>query len=396
MSIEPLSGHRVVEENRSGYWLQVGNAASGYRAFVPKALPPAPSLLLTAADQELAGRADRALGRLDGVADILPDVSLYLSVWLYREAVYSSQIEGTQSSLSDLLMFEVEGIAEAVDDVRETANYVGAALEAIGDLETLPLSMRLLCRAHERLLASGRGSEKQPGEVRTSQNWIGGTRPGTARFVPPPPEYLPQVIGDLERFLNDLPEPTPLLVKAALAHAQFETIHPFLDGNGRVGRLLIVLMLQSAGALRRPLLYLSWFFKQHRDEYYRLLQNVRTTGDWESWVRFFLDAVESTADEAVKSARAALELFRRDETRIRARKGKGLASVLQVFAALQQSPITDVRAIATKTGVSNPTAHAAIRKLEAAGIVRELTGRRRNKMFGYDAYLQLLHADDKP
>lgn len=288
-----------MRETRSGYWIEITSSSEPYRAFVPKPLPPQPPPALTSADAELAGRADRALGRLDGMADVFPDIGVFLSVWLLKEAVYSSQIEGTQSSLSDLLIFDIDRAAEAVDDLRETANYVAAVQTALDGLKGLPLSMRLLRDAHARLLQSGRGSERQPGVVRTSQNWIGGSRPGTARFVPPPPEYLSDALSDLERFLNDIPERTPLLIKAALAHAQFETIHPFLDGNGRVGRLLIVLLLCADRALRRPLLYISLYFKRYRDEYYALLQRVRTDGDWEAWIRFFLDAVETTAEEAV-------------------------------------------------------------------------------------------------
>ncbi|HUZ50350.1 MAG TPA: Fic family protein [Candidatus Dormibacteraeota bacterium] len=386
-------GHRLVGETRSGYWIEIPSRFEPYRAFVPKPLPPHPALSLTMEDTELASRAGRSLGRLDGVAEIFPDIDIFLSVWLLKEAVYSSQIEGTQSLLSDLLMFEVDQHAEAIDDLRETANYAAAVKAGLDGLKTLPLSLRLLRDAHERLLQSGRGSEQQPGAMRTSQNWIGGTRPGAARYVPPPPEYLADVISDLDKFLNDIPERTPLLIKAALAHAQFETIHPFLDGNGRVGRLLIVLLLCADGALRRPLLYISLFFKRHRDEYYELLQRVRTDGDWESWIRFFLEAVEVTAEEAVASARSAMALFTIDERRIREGMGAASGSALHVLRAMQVSPIANGALLERKTGLSKPTVNTAVQSLIGLNILRELTGKRRNRMFGYDGYLTILQEE---
>jgi len=398
LPLELAPGHQIVGETRTGYWIDVSISSEKYRAFVPKPLAPYPQIALTIADTELAGRADRSLGRLDGIADVLPDIDIFLSVWLLKEAVYSSQIEGTQSSLSDLLIFEVDGSAEAVDDLRETANYVTAVKAALAGLKTLPLSMRLLRDAHECLLQSGRGSERQPGIIRTSQNWIGGSRPGTARYVPPPTEYLGEILSDLERFLNDIPERTPLLIKAALAHAQFETIHPFLDGNGRVGRLLVVLLLCADGALRRPLLYVSLFFKRHRDEYYSLLQRVRTDGDWEAWIRFFLEAIEQTAEQAVASARKAMALFAGDEREIRRIAASASGSALQVFRILQVSPIVNAPLLVKRTQLSMPTVNTALQLLISAGIVRELTGRPRNRMFAYERYLTILQeepADDE-
>jgi len=357
-------------------------------------LPPDPAVTPTPADVDLIERANRALGRLDGMADIFPDISVFLSVWLLKEAVYSSQIEGTQSSLSDLLMFEVEDRARAIDDLRETANYVDAVQAGIIDLNTLPISMRLLRDAHERLLASGRGSERQPGVVRTTQNWIGGTRPGTARYVPPPPEYLPALLTDFDRFLNDVPVRTPLLIKTALAHAQFETIHPFLDGNGRVGRLLIVLLLHSERALSRPLLYISVFFKRFRDEYYEQLQRTRTDGTWEAWIRFFLEAVEKTAEEAVTSARSAMMLFSADEQRIREVAGATLGSLLTVHAVFKVSPIANVPFLVVKSSLSKPTVNTAVATLVSLGILRELTGKRRNRLFAYSRYLTILQEEN--
>jgi Fic family protein len=363
-----------------------------FRAFLPKPLPPEPTLHLTARDLDLHERANRSLGRLDGMAEIFPDIGVFLSVWLLKEAVYSSQIEGTRSSLSDLLIFKAERPSNAVDDLRETANYVSAVDNGLSDLLRLPISMRMLRTAHEELLRSGRGSEKQPGQVRTSQNWIGGTRPGNARYVPPPPEYLPDLLGQLDAFMNDVPERTPLLVKAAMAHAQFETIHPFLDGNGRVGRLLIVLLLCGERALRRPLLYISLFFKRNRDLYYELLQRVRTDGDWEAWVRFFFEAVEATAEEAVATARRAMELFAADEKRIRDSSASSAATI-EVFRALQRSPIASVQSLTRDLHLSKPTVNATVRKLEAIGILRELTGGQRNRRFGYDGYLAILQEE---
>jgi len=330
-----------------------------------------------------------------GMADIFPDISVFLSVWLLKEAVYSSQIEGTQSSLSDLLIFEVEDRAEAIDDLRETANYVEAVELAIAGLNALPISMRLLRDAHERLLASGRGSERQPGTIRTTQNWIGGTRPGTARYVPPPPEYLPDLLADLDRFLNDVPTRTPLLIKTALAHAQFEAIHPFLDGNGRLGRLLIVLLLHAEGALSRPLLYISVFFKRYRDEYYDLLQRTRSEGAWERWIRFFLEAVEKTAEEAVASARSAMELFSVDEHRIREFAGATVGSLLTVHSIFKVSPIGSVPFLVGKTTLSKPTVNSAVAALASLGILREITGKRRNRLFAYSGYLTILQ-DENP
>lgn len=326
------------------------------------------------------------------MAEIFPDIGVFLSVWLFKEAVYSSQIEGTQSSLSDLLIFEAERPSNAIDDLRETANYVSAVDNGLEEIQRLPISMRMLRTAHEELLRSGRGSEKQPGQVRTSQNWIGGTRPGNARYVPPPPEYLPDLLGQLDAFMNDVPDRTPLLVKAAMAHAQFETIHPFLDGNGRVGRLLVVLLLCGERALRRPLLYISLFLKRNRELYYELLQRVRVDGDWEAWVRFFFEAVEDTAEEAFATARRAMELFAADEKRIRDSSASSAATI-EVFRALQRSPIASVRSLTRDLRLSKPTVNATVRKLETIGILRERTGGQRNRRFGYDGYLAILQEE---
>src|SRR5438132_9551599 len=276
-----------------------------FRAYVPPPLPPDPPLALQPL-LALLEQANQALGRLDGLASVLPDPSLFIYLYVRKEAVLSSQIEGTQSSFSDLMLFEsAEAPSVPLEDVQEDSNYVAAMNHGLRRLRgDFPLSLRLIREIHKILLSNGRGSQKRPGEFRESQNWIGGTRPGNAAFVPPPPEKMTECLDALEKFLHREKEDLPILVKAALVHVQFETIHPFLDGNGRLGRLLITFLLCVERALTEPLLYLSLFFKTHRQLYYELLQKVRTDGDWEGWVRFFMEGVETTADQAVATARA--------------------------------------------------------------------------------------------
>ena len=290
------------------------------RAFVPSPLPPEPPLELSGGRQRLLERAILALGRLDSITTLLPDPQLFLYAYIRREAVLSSQIEGTQSSLSDLLLFELEEAPGVpFNDVVEVSNYVAALEHGMARLrDGFPLSNRLLREMHEQLLARGRGSEKQPGEFRRSQNWIGGTRPGNAHFVPPPPSLVDDLMSALERTFHEQAGQYPVLITAALAHVQFETIHPFLDGNGRIGRLMMPLFLHDAGVLQQPLLYLSLYFKQHRDQYYRLLDSVRATGDWESWLDFFLEGVVTTATGAVDTAQRLVVLFREDTARVQA------------------------------------------------------------------------------
>lgn len=365
-------------------------AGEAIRAFVPEPLPPQPPLDLGRLGLALKDRALLACGRLDGVSSLLLDPDLFLYAYVHREALLSSQIEGTQSSLSDLLMFELkEAPGVPFDDVVEVSSYVAALDHGLARLARgFPLSSRLLKEIHAVLLARGRGADRQPGEFRRSQNWIGGTRPGNARFVPPPPGRVDSCMAELERFLH-AEDDLPLLVKAALAHVQFETIHPFLDGNGRLGRLLIVLMLVDGGILRQPLLYLSLFFKQHRSRYYELLDAVRRDGDWEAWVTFFLEGIESTAAAAVNAAQRLLELFRADEAKLTG-LGRSSTSVRQVFAALRQRPLTGIPQLATRAQLSFPTAAKAVEQLVALGIAREITGGRRNRVFAYDAYLAIL------
>jgi hypothetical protein len=366
------------------------------RAFVPAALPPDPSLdlsqLLTLYD-----RARGAIGRLDGVTAILPATPLFLFMYVRKEALLSSQIEGTQSSLSDLLLFENDEIPPVlIDDVTEVSNYVAAIDHGMRRLrDGFPLSLRLLREMHEILLKSGRGASKQPGEFRRSQNWIGGTRPGNALFVPPPPHRLDECLDSFERFLNIEDPALPMLIRAGLAHVQFETIHPFLDGNGRLGRLLITLMLCEAGALREPILYLSLFFKARRDDYYRLLQEVRREGNWEAWMEFFLTGVAETAEQATDTARELMALFEADRATIRD-LGRVAPSVLRVHDLLQKRPMLTIQSASKQLGLSVPTVGKTLDLLVAAKIVREITGKQRGKVFAYSKYLALLDKGTEP
>jgi Fic family protein len=379
----------------TGTYRITATAGEQVRAFVPLPLPPEPALELAGPRQLLLERATLAVGRLDSISTLLPDPHLFLYSYVRREAVLSSQIEGTQSSLSDLLLFELEEApGTPLDDVVEVSNYIAALEHGMTRLrEGFPLSNRLLREMHGVLMAGGRGSEKQPGEFRRSQNWIGGTRPGNARFVPPPPEEVEPCMGALERFLHD--GSSTVLLRAALAHVQFETIHPFLDGNGRLGRLLIALLLYHGGLLSQPLLYLSLFLKEHRPVYYDLLDRVRTAGDWEAWIDFFLEGVEQTALGAVQTARRLVELFEGDTRRIQ-QSGRAAANTLRVLGAFRQRPVLTLKHVRDAHGLSFPTATKAMQALVAAGIARELTGRRRNRVFVYDAYLAILNEGGEP
>lgn len=371
-------------------------AGESARAFVPKPLPPEPPLALDADLQELIEKAMLALGRLDGLTAVLPDPALFIYSYVRKEAVLSSQIEGTQSSLSDLLLFEMEGMAGvALDDVREVSNYVAAMNYGLKRLRELPLSFRLLKEIHKLLLAKGRGSETEPGEFRRSQNWVGGTRPGNAVFVPPPPDVMGECLGALEKFIHNDPVKTPLLIKAALAHVQFETIHPFLDGNGRLGRLLITFLFCAEGALREPLLYLSLYFKQNRQQYYELLQSVRLTGDWEAWLRFFTIGVQETATQAAETARALMKLAAADEKRVQT-LGKPAGSALRVHRLLQAQPIVSIGSASRKLNLTAPTVTASLGHLEKLGIVRETTGGNYGRLFAYNRYLKILNEGTEP
>lgn len=377
---------------------QIKTTSSGgeaVHAFVPDSLPPEPALDLAVLQSPLE-KALLALGHLDSLSVLLPDTHLFLYTYVRKEAVLSSQIEGTQSTLSDLLLYEFnESPGVPLDDVTEVSNYVAALEHGISRLDGgFPLCNRLVREIHEKLLSRGRGSNKMPGEFRKSQNWIGGTRPGNARFVPPPPEAVEDCMADLERFYHVQNEGVPSLLRAGLAHVQFETIHPFLDGNGRVGRLMITLALYQAGIVREPLLYLSLYFKQHRDQYYALLNEVRKDGDWEAWVRFFLDGVEQTAQGAVSTAQRLLQLFQQDRTRLQQERGKA-GSALRVHQVLQKRPITSLQFVADNAGLSFPAASRGMRLLEQFGIVRELTGKKRNRLFGYRQYISILDRESE-
>ncbi len=375
-----------------GRYVTISTVGEKARAFVPAPLPPRPPIDWT---PQLRGKFDQALlalGRLDSVSTLLPDTSLFLYMYVRKEAVLSSMIEGTQSSLSDLLLFELDqqpGVP--LDDVREVSNYVAALDHGLRLLEEgLPLSLRLFREIHGVLLAKGRGSNQTPGEFRRSQNWIGGTRPGNAAFVPPPAEEVQECMNDLELFLHDRPEPTSVLLKAALAHVQFETIHPFLDGNGRLGRLLITLLLCEQKVLRKPMLYLSFYFKTHRQYYYELLGNVRLTGDWEAWLDFFAEAVIVTAGQAVETAQQLLDLSNRDRDRI-GDLGRAAASTLQVHRALMEHPLATSNSLVEKTGITPATVNKALGHLEQLGIVKELTAQKRNRLFSYAGYIEIMN-----
>jgi Fic family protein len=374
-----------------GKYVTISTVGEKAQAFVPAPLPPRPPIDWTPELRSKFDQALLALGRLDSVSTLLPDTSLFLYMYVRKEAVLSSMIEGTQSSLSDLLLFELDqepGVP--LDDVREVSNYVAAldhGLRLLG--EGLPLSLRLFREIHGVLLTKGRGSNQTPGEFRRSQNWIGGTRPGNAAFVPPPAEDVLECMSKLEFFLHDQPEPTPVLLKAALAHVQFETIHPFLDGNGRLGRLLIALLLCEQKVLREPMLYLSLYFKTHRQYYYELLNNVRMTGDWEGWLDFFAEAVIVTATQAVETAQQLLDLSNQDRDKISG-LGRAAASTLQVHRALMEHPIATSGSLVEKTGITPATVNKALGHLEQLGIVKELTAQKRNRLFSYAGYIEIM------
>ena len=381
-----------MKRSESGTYEVTTTASEAVRAFVPTPLPPNPPIALSGSIQARLESAVLALGRLDGVATHLPDQDLFLYSYVRKEAVLSSQIEGTQSTLSDLLLFELdEAPGVPLDDVVEVSNYVAALEHGLSRLrEGFPLSNRLLREVHGILLAKGRGSDKDPGEFRRSQNWIGGTRPGNAKFVPPPPGKVEDCMAALEKFLHaEKDDGIPVVVRAALAHVQFETIHPFLDGNGRVGRLLITLLLCHAGVLRQPLLYLSLFLKKHKDEYFALLEQVRRDGDWEAWLSFFLEGVRETSQGAVALAELLAAMSARDRSRI-ATKGRKAGSALRVHEAMKGRPICSMKELVRLTGLSFPAASSGVGVLTDLGIARELTGKRRNRLFVYQQYLAAL------
>jgi Fic family protein len=386
----------MTKNQRVGRYVKgVAIGGESYNAYLPNALPPVPALNM--ADlYPLLDQANTAIGRLDGMSMVLPDASLFLYMYVRKEAVLSSQIEGTQSSLSDLLLFENEESPGApLDDVTEVSCYVSAMNYGMERIKEFPLSLRLIKEIHEKLMNNSRGGSKQPGEFRTSQNWIGGSRPGNARFVPPPPDYLMECLGDFEKFLHDETIKIPILVKAALAHVQFETIHPFLDGNGRLGRLLITFILCVEGILKEPLLYLSLYLKSNRDDYYKHLQAVREKGEWEEWVKFFLKGVIETAKQATETAQSIMSLFTRDRANIES-SGKSTAAVLTIHTYLQRHPISTTTKIKENCHLSLPTVLRSLGTLEELKIVKEVTGKERHKIFIYEQYLNLLNKGTEP
>lgn len=366
------------------------------RAYIPAPLPPVPALSLDTL-HVLLEQANQALGRLDGLATVLPALPLFIYAYVRKEAVLSSQIEGTQSSLSDLLLYEnTEAPGVPIEDVQEVSNYVAALNHGMTRIrEGFPLSLRLIREIHEVLLSRGRGNDKRPGEFRESQNWIGGTRPGNAMFVPPPPERVMEFMGQLELFLHEERPDLPLLLKAGLVHVQFETIHPFLDGNGRLGRLLITFLLCTGGALQEPILYLSLFFKANRQTYYDLLGEVRTTGNWEAWIEFFLRGVKETADQAVTAARRIIALMDEDRRKIEG-LGRPAASVLRVHQYAQTHPILSIASTAEQIGITFPTVASSIEHMQRLGIMQETTGRQRHRLYTYQSYLDILNEGTEP
>ena len=376
----------------TGTWTTTTTLGESVRAFVPRPLPPAEPPLAEAAFFDLNRTAELALARLAGVSGLVPSVEWLLYSAIRKEALLTSQIEGTQATLTDLFDEEAGLQVANTDDVEEVTNYVGAFRWVQGQLrdpQGLPVSVRLLCEAHRLLLDGVRGAGKQPGELRRSQNWIGGTRPGNAAFVPPPPQDVPDLLQGLERFIH-APDPTlPPLVRIALVHAQFETIHPFLDGNGRIGRLLIAALMEHWGLLAEPLMYLSGYLTQHQVEYYRRLSAIRGEGDWEGWVSFFLEGVAVASADAERSIIEVASLIATDRRRLLASPGAGPISYL-IYKNLPLMPRFSVERVRQRLETTFPTAGAAVRLLETLGILVEVTGQKKNRIYSYQAYVELL------
>ena len=383
-------------QNRLGTYVTSSVAGETVRAFIPPPLPPVPELDLNGLHQQL-DRANQGLGRLNGMTTLLPDIRFLLYLFVRKEALVSSQIEGTQSSFNDLLLFENDAIPHVpVEDVEEVSNYVAAMQHGLRRLaEGFPLSLRLIREIHAILLRGGRGATKTPGEFRRTQNWIGGSRPGNAFFVPPPPERLMECLESFERFLHDEKHRLPVLVEAALVHVQFESIHPFLDGNGRLGRLLITLLLCAKGALTEPLLYPSFYLKSHRSQYYDLLQRVRTEGAWEDWLAFFLEGVASAAQEAADTAERTLGLFAKDREKIK-KLGRAAPSALLVQEFMQKNPFIRIRTAASTLKLTIPTVTSALNHLVRLGIVKEVSRKRRDRLFAYSRYVNMVSEGTEP
>lgn len=389
MPIKPLYDSRT----RAGRYVR---QSTGYRAFIPAPLPPNPPVVLTGTLQALLSEADRAVGRLDGSIHTLPNPDLFVFMYVRKEAVLSSQIEGTQSSLQDLLAAEAQIFAPGRPrDVAEVINYVNAMNYGLGRLAELPVSVRLIREIHEKLLTGVRGAQMAPGELRRSQNWIGpgGSTLAEASFVPPPPQEIPEALSALERFLHE-EDDIPVLIKVGLAHAQFETIHPFLDGNGRVGRLLIAFLLCERKVLEKPVLYLSHYFKRFRAEYYDRLQAIRDNGDWEGWLAFFLKGVTDVSNQATETARRILALREAHRTLITEKLGRAAGNGHRVLENLYKEPITSVERVRAVTGTTYPAANQLVHKLVEHDILKESTGQKRHRRFAYDAYILLFAGPD--
>jgi Fic family protein len=384
-----------MSKRETGWYESTSAGGEQVRAFVPHALPPVgPPIVIEGELAERVRAAEQALVRLELAGEMVPSLDWFIYAFVRKEAVLSSQIEGTQATLMDLLNYEAEGDGPPPNaDVEEVCDYLDALTFARGQLADpsgLPLSMRLLSETHRLLLRGVRGENKQPGEVRRSQNWIGGSRPGNAAYVPPPPNALPDVLLAFERYIHADDE-LPPVVRAGLLHVQFETIHPYLDGNGRIGRLLVTLLLEHWRLLTRPLLYLSLFFKRHRQEYYRRLDAVRVDGDWEVWLDFFLDGVATIADEAVATSRDLFTLVTADRQRVIHHTGVNLLAV-QLFERLPSRPIVTAPWVVEALSTTKPTAGRAIEALEATGVLVETTGKKRDRVYAYQAYLDRLRA----
>lgn len=376
----------------TGTYVIATTRGESVRAFVPHALPPTGPALASAVYVELNRQAELALARLAGVSGLVPSVDWLLYGAIRKEALLTSQIEGTQATLTDLFDEEAGFKVSNTDDVQEVTNYLRAfrwVQEQLRDPQGLPISVRLLCDAHRLLLDGARGAGKQPGELRRSQNWIGGTRPGNAAFVPPPPEHVAALLADMERFIHDDGTQLPPMVRVALIHAQFETIHPFLDGNGRIGRLLIAALFEHWGLLAEPLLYLSGYLKQHQAEYYRRLSAIRTQGDWEAWVTFFLEGVAVAAGDAERNINHVANLVAADRKRLLQSPKAGPASY-RLFEMLPMMPRFTIERVRRQLDTSFPTATAAVKVLEGLGIVAEMTGQKKNRSYSYQAYVELL------
>lgn len=384
---------RATRSPRAGRYI---NQPTGYRAFIPVPLPPKPPIRITAELQALLSQADLALGRLDGSIQTLPNPNLFVYMYIRKEAVLSSQIEGTQSSLQDIIVAEAKILSPSrSQDDNEVLNYIRAMDYGLERLSEIPLSIRLIREIHEKLLQGGRGSNLTPGDLRTSQNWIGpaGCTLNEATFVPPPPHEVPQTLTDLENFLHS-DSVLPLLIKIGLIHAQFETIHPFLDGNGRIGRLLITFLLCKQQVLFKPVLYLSYFFKQHRQQYYRELQSVRDAGTWEQWLVFFLRGVAEVSNQATDTARRILALREEHRQAITETFGRAAGNGHRILENLYEAPVVSAKSVKDLTGTTYPAANNLVERMVKIGILREFTGQARNRKFIYQHYLDLFNNDD--